>query len=546
MSSSAKYDVLCPLVPGGTSRSLLAVQKGIGGFRKLVVLRPVPHELVSGELAGARLVSEVKIAVGLHHPCIVSTHEVDVLEGQLYVVTEFTPGATLAELVEACRAAGARIPAGVVLRAVRDAAYALHYAHTFTDGLGRQRPLVHRAVTDRSVLITFDGAVKLLDFASGRRPQHERQRGCFAAPELLSGGEADPRADVFSLGAVTHSCLTGVRFHYAEVLAVSPTKAEFPPPSEKHPEVPAQVDPVLMRALYVDRNSRFRTALELAKELERVAGGLMARAEQCAQAVVKLFPGRREQLKAVVVASEERITTAVMPLSAILAGSPKGEALGERGLHEPTRQLQSPDELDDLEESTARHRQPPEAAGALIEDVPTGQVARASPRLKAQADSFGPTKAPPRKRRPVLKAFVALLTLAAVAGAGAWTLNPHWVRAKLAQARGRLGLASVSPIAAGGPEEIAMAGDAGETVAEVASSTEPGGTVAAAPEAPGASAGAISPATADAGLQAEQGPADAGAPVAVASGSDEAGQGKLAKKNGSDSKRGKRKNKRRK
>ncbi len=506
MASEPKYDIVCALVPNASDKSLLASQKGIGGFRKLVVLKPVPQALLSNEGAAVRFLNDVKTAVCFSHPYIATTYEIDVFRGRLYLATEFVPGATLAEVVEACRAVNARVPAGLVIRAIRDAAYALHYAHTFADPLGRPRPLVHKSLTDRSILVGFDGQTKVLDFALPRPAVHDRVNGSFAAAELIRGDEVDGRADVFSLGAVAHACLTGLRFSYAEVLARAPSKAEFPPPSEKHPDVAPQLDAVLMRALYPSRESRYATMLELARELERVAATAMAKPEQCAASLQKLFPARRDELRALVAAAEERLTTAVMPLSAILKGAP--DALLGSGRVEPTAELPAvADDVDILDAPPTRQVQSVD----IDEDVPpTGQVTsppKAAVRPEPDDDE-GDERPVRRRRRPVLKAAIALVMLAVVAGAGAYVLDPKWTMAQVDRVRGRLGLL---PPPAPQPEVVVEA-DAGEN----------GGKAIAAVELPDAGepdAGELASAeTSEADDEEAEEPSDAGVALLSADG----------------------------
>ncbi|MHB8879869.1 MAG: serine/threonine protein kinase [Myxococcaceae bacterium] len=335
MSSPRKYEILCPLRAGAGPRNFLAFNTGVGGFRRLVMLRLLSDEKVADDALPARLLSQAKACAPFSHPFLAAAYEPEVIEGRLYLALEYVAGATLAEIAEACRGSNQRLPLGLVLRAARDAAYALHYAHTFTDGLGRRRPRVHGALTDASVLVSYEGSTRVVDFAWPREPG--RGAGVFASPEQVRGLELDGRADLFSLGAVVHSLVTGTRHQYAEVLGRAPSKTEFPPPSEANTEATSALDVCLMQALYPNRDSRYTTALEFARDLERIAASLLFTPEQCGSVVQRLFSARREQLKTLVTREEGDPTTAIRePPVAIDAQPLLAAADGEP---EATRQL---------------------------------------------------------------------------------------------------------------------------------------------------------------------------------------------------------------
>lgn len=320
-SHRALYDVLTALGPLGERQSLLAVRRGLAGFRRFVALRVIPTELIEAEADAARFVAQVKAATWLAHPMIAAVYDIDAIDSSLCVALEFAPGATLAEVCEAYRFAHQPVPLGLVAKAIRDVAFALHYAHTFTDSLGRPRPFLHRMVTPRAIQLTFDGATKLLDLCLPV-PTHfsavERQQPSFFSPEQILGEELDVRSDIFSLAAVAHSVLTGSSYPYAELLRRAPSRTEFPPPSEIHPDATPELDAFLLRALYPSRERRYANAFEFARELERVVGGHVYRPDQTAAVLQRTFAARREQLKELITGEEERLTTQVMPLRSIL------------------------------------------------------------------------------------------------------------------------------------------------------------------------------------------------------------------------------------
>lgn len=301
-----KYQLLCRLSTGGMSEIFLAFQRGLAGFRKLVVLKSILPDIRGEEEFVRMFLDEAKITASFNHPNIAQVYDLDIDEGELFHAMEFVPGATLVELARACQLAEEPIPIGFTLAAVRDTALALHYAHTFTDPRGRQQVVVHRDVAEKNIMVTYDGFTKLLDFGIAKRLNRASRTSVgmvkgtsgYMSPEQILGEELDPRSDVFSLGVVLHECLTGMRLFHgqsAQDSMLAALKEPVPPPSAQSSEVSPALDQVVLKALARRREERFSSALELARVLERVAGNLIWHPEQNGALVARLFSERRAQ-----------------------------------------------------------------------------------------------------------------------------------------------------------------------------------------------------------------------------------------------------------
>jgi non-specific serine/threonine protein kinase len=249
---------------------------GIGTVYKATDLRtggPVavkaPHPFLARDPAfRERLRREARLAAALTSPRVVRVVDLDEHEGVPYLVLEFVAGETLAERVRR----GGALPVAEAVAIAREIARALEAAHS----LG----IVHRDLTPRNVKLV-DGQVKVLDFglaqAAGMAeftpPGGFTGTPAYSAPERLAGTSADdPRSDLYSVGAILATLLTG------KPLPASWTGAAAGAgePTGAHPAVPAglppEVERVLARCLAPEPAGRYGSAAELAAALGAALG----------------------------------------------------------------------------------------------------------------------------------------------------------------------------------------------------------------------------------------------------------------------------------
>ncbi|MBS1149198.1 MAG: Serine/threonine kinase [Myxococcaceae bacterium] len=303
-----RFEVLCKLGEGGMSEVFLAWQKSVGGFHRPVVLKRILDSIRHDKEFLRMFVQEAKITSGLSHGNIAALHDLSQEGPELFMVMEFVPGATLVEVAKACALAREEIPIGLTLAAVRDTALALHYAHTFKDATGRSRPVIHRDIAEKNVMVSLDGTTKLLDFGIARQAgrtcttQMGMVKGTagYMSPEQVRGEELDGRTDVFSLGVVLHECLTGhrlfrrdTRVDEVHALLNDPISA----PSQRNRKVSMELDSVVLKALSRDRNHRYANAREMALALDRAAAAQMWEPDQRAAFIQKHFAERQQQIQ---------------------------------------------------------------------------------------------------------------------------------------------------------------------------------------------------------------------------------------------------------
>ncbi|AEI63636.1 serine/threonine kinase PKN13 [Corallococcus macrosporus] len=327
-----KYEVLCRLSTGGMAEIFLASQRGLAGFHKLVVLKQILPDIRGEEEFVRMFLDEAKVTAAFNHPHIAQVYDLDIADGELFLSMEFVPGATLVEVARACRQANTPIPMGYSLMAVRDTAVALHYAHTFTDPLGRPSPVIHRDVAEKNIMVTYEGVTKLLDFgiakslARASRTAVGMVKGTsgYMSPEQIMGEPLDARSDLFSLGVVLHECLTGMRLFYAkqaDAMMNAVLRCEVTPPSRTNKQVPPELDAIVLRALSRRREDRYASTLEFARAIERAVGPLIWHPEQSSELMLRLFSDRRDQTRQLLMSGQDETgdTTGVVNLARVMA-----------------------------------------------------------------------------------------------------------------------------------------------------------------------------------------------------------------------------------
>src|ERR1700685_2596889 len=180
----------------------------------------------------------------------------------------------------------------------------LYYAHRKTDEFGEPLGIVHRDISPQNILLSWDGGVKIVDFGIARaRDVHEEQgviKGKFAymSPEQARGDAVDCRSDVFAAGIVLYELVCArPLFHAKGKEALEMVKSgAIPRPRDFAPELPENLENIILKALAFHRADRFQTARDLQHELGRFQlewaqkSGSLIDSGQVAQLVTTLVP----------------------------------------------------------------------------------------------------------------------------------------------------------------------------------------------------------------------------------------------------------------
>lgn len=307
-----RYELLLPIGVGGMAEVFVARCGELEGYQTLVALKRVLPGLARDPSFVELFQREARIGLRLAHRGIARLIEVGRVGSSWFLAMELVQGETLARVIEAARAQALVPSAGLVAHVGAEIASALHHVHTLTDADGQPLGIVHRDVSPQNLMLSFDGAVKLIDFGIARAAALEGQsragqvRGKlrYCSPEQARGQTLDARADIYALAVVLYEWLAG-----APPLPLDPTvdlnaaldtiahRPAAPLPSS----VPARLRAVTMAALEKTPQRRPATAEVFATELAACAAASATPGPALvAEHVRGLFPQRLERWRRIV------------------------------------------------------------------------------------------------------------------------------------------------------------------------------------------------------------------------------------------------------
>jgi eukaryotic-like serine/threonine-protein kinase len=278
-----RYRIIRKLGAGGMADVYLAEDQELG---RRVAIKILNDRHAADDSFIERFRREAKNAAGLSHPNIVSIYDRGEAEGTYYIAMEFLDGRSLKELIVA------RGPAPVKI--------AVDYARQILAAVGaaHRHGIVHRDIKPHNVLVGGEGRLKVTDFGIARSGASQMTEvgsiigtAQYLSPEQARGAPVDQTSDLYSVGVVLYEMLTGqVPFTGDTPLEIAMKHlSEVPtPPSELRPEVPHDLDSVVLRALAKEPAERYQSAEEMDADLARVAEGMPVdrQTEEAATAVL--------------------------------------------------------------------------------------------------------------------------------------------------------------------------------------------------------------------------------------------------------------------
>jgi beta-lactam-binding protein with PASTA domain/predicted Ser/Thr protein kinase len=270
---AGRYSLESVLGQGGMAEVYLGTDQVLG---RQIAVKVLGSQFSRDSSFVARFRREAQSAASLNHPNVVSVFDTGSDDGTHFIVMEYVQGKTLSQLIRQ----GPLLPerAAEIAAAV---ARALGFAHS--------QGIVHRDVKPGNVMLTPSADVKVMDFGIARATASESLTqtatvlgtATYFSPEQAQGEAVDPRSDVYSLGVVLYEMLTGhppFAGESAVSIAYKHVREQPVPPSRLNPDVPGELDAIVLKCLAKNPANRYQTAEELLADLDRFLAGMPVQA----------------------------------------------------------------------------------------------------------------------------------------------------------------------------------------------------------------------------------------------------------------------------
>jgi len=301
--SFGKYTLFERIGRGGMADVFKARVQGPQGFERIFVVKRILPHLSDDPLFTKMFIDEAKLAARLTHPNIVQVFELGSVDNEYFMSMEYVRGRDLAETMRTLWARVGPPRPELVAYIGREMCRALAYAHDFTADDGSRLGMIHRDISPSNVMLSTDGAVKILDFGIAKALGGDKDestktgtlKGKFAymAPEQTTSNDVDRRIDIFATGIVLHEILTGRRLFKGEndLQTIERVRqCDVPPPSLHNPLCPPEMDDIVLKALSKNPLDRYQSAPEMADALDDIVHAARFQPTQLAQLMGSLFP----------------------------------------------------------------------------------------------------------------------------------------------------------------------------------------------------------------------------------------------------------------
>jgi len=271
------------IAKGGMAELFLSDYEREDGFRrKVAVKRILPHLAENPDFI-KMFTREARLAALLHHPNVVQIYDYGKIGNAYFIAMEYIDGKNLGEILSVLKEG---LPVDHAIYIISEICKGLDYSHSRRDERsGEPLNIVHRDISPQNMLISYQGEVKISDFgiSKARSEPSLTQAGvikgklAYLSTEQALGQSVDHRADIYALGLVFYETLTGKRVYEftsdIEAIRVIP-KMEIEPLINARPEVPGEINRIVMKCLEKNKELRYQSASELHADMVSLRKGL--------------------------------------------------------------------------------------------------------------------------------------------------------------------------------------------------------------------------------------------------------------------------------
>ncbi len=273
-----KYLLLDRVSIGGMAEVFKAKYFGDVGFEKFLAIKRILPAMAEDEQFISMFIDEAKITGELSHPNIAQIYELGQLDTAHFIAMEYVWGKDVLQIQNRLRRVRKKMPPSMACYIVSKVCEGLDYAHQKTDEAGHPLHIVHRDVSPQNILVSFSGDVKIIDFgiAKARSRSVKTQAGVlkgkfgYMSPEQVYGLPLDQRSDIFSIGTLLYEMSTGKRLFTGETdfeILDKVRNAIVPVPSSVSPDIPPEVDRIILKALRKNADERYHWASDMLEDL---------------------------------------------------------------------------------------------------------------------------------------------------------------------------------------------------------------------------------------------------------------------------------------
>lgn len=261
-----RYKLIKILGSGGMAEVFLAEDSMLD---KLIAIKILKRELINNRESVRYFKNEAEVISHLSHPNIVEVYDVGMFDGHPYIVMEYVEGKTLKEIIRE----KAPLSPTFAIYVMEGVLSALIHSH--------KKAVIHRDIKPHNIMINKNGEVKVMDFGIARITDQSATVTLtndivgsvhYLSPEQASGTEITELSDVYSSGIVFYEMLTGKLPYEGQnpvSVAVNHIQGGLVPPKDIIPEIPQEIENVVLKATMRDPKKRFKSALEMNIYIEK-------------------------------------------------------------------------------------------------------------------------------------------------------------------------------------------------------------------------------------------------------------------------------------